>query len=141
MSSDDTARRRIPATVQIVFWLIIAALAVDTVVAILRLLRAVDVLDGTAAPISGRPENGAQLLTVAIVTFAMIALEIFVLFKMRGGRNWARIVITILEALSLLALFVDTTIIGLIGPLVSVLIIILLWVKPSNTYFHPLTAP
>lgn len=132
---DEIAARRVPTTVQIVIWIIAFGLTIDAAVAVFRLLRAIDVLDGTAAPIPGRPEDGALLLTVAAFMIVLIALEVFVLVKLRGGRNWARIVITVLEVLSVLSFFVDVTAVGVLGSLASLLIILLLWTKSSNAHF------
>ncbi len=96
--------------------------------------------------------NSAKVITVAIgVIFA--ALFLFFDFMMRAGRNWSRIVLTVLSALSILSAFgasassrvtvnghvysaSSSTGIGWAQGALSVLAIILMYLPASNAYFR-----
>ncbi|MEI3849711.1 MULTISPECIES: hypothetical protein [unclassified Microbacterium] len=134
---DNADSRRRPATVQVVFWVILLGLVLDIVVAAMTTFGGVNAMSGTML-VDGEPAtNGPILLAMGIGLFVLIAIELFVLFQMRAGHNWARIVVTVLEVLSLGALAFDRlSIPGILSALISVLIIVLLWVKPSNVYFR-----
>ena len=92
-------------------------------------------------------------LKIVSVIFALIfiALYLFFAFKMRAGRNWARIVLTVLSALSVISAFSTTTtsvtvnghvykstttqLTGWIGVVLSILAIVLMFLPASNAYF------
>ena len=86
---------------------------------------------------------------VVVVIFA--ALYLFFAFMMWGGRNWARIVLTVLSALSIASAFRTSTQVTVNGHVygssgtggltyvglgLSILAIILMYVGPSNAYFR-----
>ena len=90
--------------------------------------------------------------TLLIVVFALFAaLFLFFAFMMRAGRNWARIVLTVLSGLSIASAFsarssvtvnnrtytaTSGTAVGWVGVALSVLAIILMYLGASNAYFH-----
>ncbi|GAA2005479.1 hypothetical protein JL107_04770 [Nakamurella flavida] len=80
------------------------------------------------------------LQIVAVVVGAVVvAIALLFVFKMRAGRNWARIVITIFSVLNLLSLFggvrsgLSTT--DFIGPVIAIVALVLMWLPASNEYF------
>lgn len=89
--------------------------------------------------------------TVSIVVGVLfVGLYLLFAFKMRAGRNWARIVLTVLSALSVVSLFSATAsvkindqtytsgsnqVTGWIGAVISVLAIVLMFLPASNEYF------
>jgi hypothetical protein len=84
-----------------------------------------------------------QLVTTAqwiafAVTVVIGAVWLLFIFKMRAGRNWARIVITVFAVLGLLSLFSgyrSGQAWDFIGPVLSVLALVLMWLPASNEYF------
>jgi uncharacterized membrane protein len=84
-----------------------------------------------------------QLITTAqwiafAVTLVIGLVWLLFIFKMRAGRNWARIVITVFAVLGLLSLFSEYRsgqAWDFIGPVLSVLALVLMWVPTSNEYF------
>jgi hypothetical protein len=66
---------------------------------------------------------------------------VFVLFAifMRRGANWARIVLTVVTALSLLNLLASFGI-GALQVIVAVVATVLIWLKPASAYFAAVRA-
>lgn len=80
----------------------------------------------------------------AIVTVIIIAvLYVWLIVKIRQGRNWARIVATVLLALGILSSLSGLAGTGtgaskalqVIGLIISIAVLVLLWLRPSNAYF------
>lgn len=84
-------------------------------------------------------------ITISLVV-AVVFLVLYVLlaFKVRAGRNWARIVTWVLAGLGALNLLsaLSTTatplsrILGVISGIIDIVIIVLLAQRPSNDYFR-----
>ncbi|MTD14502.1 hypothetical protein GIS00_11145 [Nakamurella sp. YIM 132087] len=80
-----------------------------------------------------------RTITVAVVV-VFLALYLFFAFMMRAGRNWARIVLTVLSALSIASSFAGSvaatrswaTWVTLVF---SILAIVLMYLAQSNQYF------
>jgi hypothetical protein len=98
--------------------------------------------------LEGQPVNSGGLSVdqlvqitqwVAFVASLVIgAVMLLFIFKMRAGRNWARIVITVFAVLGLLSLFSGYRSgqgWDFIGPALAVLALVLMWVPASNEYF------
>ncbi len=95
----------------------------------------------------------AKGITVA-VGMIFLALYLFFAFKMRAGRNWARITLTVLSALSILSVTSTgsvtvadrtyssslSTTTGWIGAALAVAAIVLMFMAPSNEYFRTVKA-
>jgi len=89
--------------------------------------------------------------TIAIVVgVVFVGLYLLFAFKMRAGRNWARIVLTVLSALSVVSQFSASASVtinnqtytsstnqatGWVGAIVSVIAIVLMFLPASNEYF------
>jgi hypothetical protein len=101
-------------------------------------------------------ESLVNVVKTTAIAFAVIfaALYVFFAFKMRAGRNWARITLTVLAALSLVQAFGYRGTVtvngqeyvasqlwqGILAAALSLIAIILMWVKPSNEYFAAVKA-
>jgi hypothetical protein len=82
-------------------------------------------------------------ITVAIVIAVIIAaLYLLFTFKLRAGRNWARIVLTVVAALALLSLLFGNgqTLLGYIGELAAVAGAVLSWLPKSSEYIAAVKA-
>ncbi len=93
--------------------------------------------------------NTAKTLTV-VIGVILLSLYLFFAFKMRAGRNWARIVLTVLSGLSVINSFSASAsvtvgsqtytsstsqIFGYIGSVLSIVAIVLMYLGPSNQFF------
>ena len=93
--------------------------------------------------------NTVKIISVAFGVI-FLALYLFFAFKMRAGRNWARIVLTVLSGLSILSSFSasgsvnlnghvykssSAQISGWISVVLSVVAIVLMYLSASNQYF------
>ncbi|WIX89959.1 hypothetical protein [Amycolatopsis sp. DG1A-15b] len=76
-------------------------------------------------------------MIVAVVIAVVIAgLYLLFAFKLRAGRNWARIVLTVLAALQLLSVVTgQSTVGGYVAVLAAVIGVVLSFTGPSNAYF------
>ncbi len=90
---------------------------------------------------------------IVSVVFGVIFIALYLLFafKMRAGRNWARIVLTVLSALSIISSVSTTTtavtvnghvykststqLTGWIGVILAVIAIVLMYLPASNAYY------
>ncbi|GLY49805.1 hypothetical protein [Lentzea sp. NBRC 102530] len=139
-----TDRTTPPRTVNIAF----AGFLVSCVFAV----TSIGVLAGThddlvdALRASGTQLTEEQLqsaATVTQVTFAGIALvialvQLWLAFKVRAGRNWARIVLTVFTVLQVGSLFVGqgtATLPAYGGALVAALAVVAGYLPTSNAYF------
>lgn len=135
-----------PTEVRLSFWGF-ALSAVIVVVAALLLLGQRDQM--TSAATDSVRQNGqritdAQLHTIvnatliAAIVIAVIIAGLYVLFayKARAGRNWARVVLTIIAVLALIELAVgSSSILGIIGRVLAVASAVALYLPNSNGYF------
>jgi hypothetical protein len=93
--------------------------------------------------------NTVKIVAV-VVGVIFIALYLFFAFKMRAGRNWARIVLTVLSALSILSSTSASSSVTInnnvyrstgsqtfswIGTVLAIVAIVLMFLPASNAYF------
>ena len=95
----------------------------------------------------------AKTVTI-VVGVLFLALYLFFAFKMRAGRNWARIVLTVLSGLSILSVAntgsvtvnnrvyssTMSLVSGWVGAALAVLAIVLMYLSASNQYFREVKA-
>lgn len=124
-----------PTTVTAAFWILLIGLLLDLISAIV-LIASGAALSGGSVAVEGNTLSGPIVITTGVVAIVFVVIELFVLGKMRSGKNWARIVITVLEVLSILGLAAGFSILGAIGAVISVVVIVLLWLPASNEYFR-----
>lgn len=139
-------RRKAPAPVTLAFiFYLLSALAVLVGVALLFTTGGEQELRNTLAG-SATPDISVQdLVNATRIIAVVVAVVVFLLYllfalKMRAGRNWARIVLTVLTALSIVSSFSGnlgaarnwSTWVSIILP---VLAIILMFLPQSSAYF------
>jgi hypothetical protein len=134
-----------PTTMTVAFWCYIVAAVVSIVASLVlfgqkpSLINQLQTGNTTLTPDQAR--TAANLgLTVGLV-IAIIVAGLFVLFafKLRAGRNWARIVMLIIAILSLLSLLTGASgggvsALGLIGDLAAIVGAVFSFLPASNAY-------
>lgn len=94
--------------------------------------------------ISSLPDSTVRTVVVIGLLVLLYLLFLFFVFMMRAGRNWARVVLTVLSALGVAgATSGNGHLTGQwqgwaawVGVALSVPAIVLMYVTPSNLYFH-----
>jgi hypothetical protein len=137
----DTGRR--PGIVDAAFWLYIASAVVGLIVALVGLTR-LSTLQQTASQIAAQqsgnqvPEGAIQGAIIAGVVIGLVinvlylaAVIVFAVFFRRGA-NWARIVLTVLTALTIFSIIG----LGAITFVLALIAIILSWLPASNAWFR-----
>ena len=91
--------------------------------------------------------GSAGLLTTAIVGILFGVIVVAVANGLLRGRNIARLIVTVVQVLSITAgIFTSIaapTLISteLVGVIIAVIVLILLWTRSASAYFQPLTNP
>jgi hypothetical protein len=148
----DTPRQQFtpPNEIMSAFWCYVAGALILVVSGVLTITQRQQL-------ISTLHENNPQHLTdaqintvitatiVATVVILVIVAALYVLFafKLRQGRNWARIVLTVVAALALLSLLATAgggTFLSLIGDLAAVAGCVLSYLPKSNAYIGAVRA-
>lgn len=88
-------------------------------------------------------QSAAQIGGIAALVFGLIllALYLFFVFKMRAGRNWARIVLAVLSAISIISTLIGIGSIGMLfglgvlGALSGILSLVQLLLLIAAVYF------
>lgn len=135
-----------PTTVNAAFWCYIVGAVAVVVGALLFLGQKQTILDtlrnnNNAGLTESQLEAAANTGVTVGLVFAIIvaALYAFFAFKMRAGRNWARIVLLIVAILALLSLLTNLSngtlpVLTLIGDLAAVVGAVLSFLPASNEY-------
>jgi hypothetical protein len=144
LSGGAEPRGPAPKEVQLSFWLWI----VGAVLSVIGALFAFTQRDTLLEEARKRPDTGgfseAQLDAVVItglivgvvIALAFAGLYVLFAFKARAGRNWARIALTVLTALGVLALAIGGfSVAGILSTVVSVVAVVLLFLPASNQHF------
>jgi len=135
-----------PTEVLGAFWGYVVAAVVTLVAGLLSLGQKQEVIDSVRAAnkqggslTEDQINQVANLLITVVVVVAVIFAALYLLFafKLRAGRNWARIVLTIIAALALLSLLFGRagSVTGYIGELAAVIAAVLSYLPASNSYF------
>jgi hypothetical protein len=135
-----------PGTVEGAFWAFIASTVIGLVGGFL-IFASRDAIADTLRN-SNRQSGGSltdaqidQAVTLTMIIALVIAVIIAALyllfaFKLRAGRNWARIVLTVITALQLISLLAgQSTILGFVSVVAAVAGVVLSFMTPSNAYF------
>ncbi|MGP6169887.1 hypothetical protein ACTU6V_01610 [Microbacterium sp. A204] len=132
--SPSTSR---PTTVTAAFWILIVGLILDLITTIVLITTGIALAGGAVeVEVDGASFGGGVMIATGVILIVILLIELLVLRKMRAGRNWARIVITVLEVLGILSLLGGVSTLGIIAAIISVVVIVLLWVRQSNDYFR-----
>ena len=135
--------RRAPAPVLIAFWIWIASAVLSLVSAVLTPREKSEIVAAlnTSKPQGLAPSQYVQyantLITVSIVTLVLFAaLYVFFAYKVRAGRNWARMTLTVLMVIGVAYdAYTGTLFSSGIGLLISAVAVILVYLPPSSAYF------
>ncbi|KAA5833713.1 hypothetical protein F1721_13530 [Saccharopolyspora hirsuta] len=178
MPAQEMAQIPPPITVEIAFWIAIAVPLLVTVLSVVSFMTLQGYLNDTLAGVTSDPElpsefqdgmsafvNGVMLFTFIFFTVIFLILTgLWILFgfKMRAGRNWARVTLTVFASIWLLnsifnliqggstttftgdmpeiamptSYYVLTYVQAGLGLLSMGGFIALVFVKPSNWYFN-----
>ncbi|MET3921974.1 hypothetical protein [Arthrobacter sp. UYEF20] len=133
----------VPKLVNIAFWLIVASGAVW----LISLLLSISTLDTPAVrnmfeeqmAAGGAQVNFSEIkpfLVGTIVVFAVVSAGLYALvaLNVRKGKNWARILGTVLAAISILSLFPLS--IGTLAALAGIAAIVMLYLPTTSPYFR-----
>ena len=143
----------IPTTINAAFWLYIASAVLSVIGGIVTVVgagsnraAALRQLANSNVDLHGQ---SAQQVVEAVIAFAIgwsiVTLIfwaiVFVLFAffLRRGANWARIVLTVLTALSLLNVIPGFPF-GLLQVLAAIVAVVLIWLSPSTAWFAAIKA-
>jgi hypothetical protein len=131
-----------PREVTVSFWCYIAGAVIVLIGGLFYLGSKQTVLDtlrnnNTSTLTDTQLQAAANLAVGLVVVFAIIIAGLYVLFafKLKAGRNWARIVLTIIAALNLLSLLSGGTALSYIGTLAAVVGCVLSYLPNSSAYF------
>ena len=133
----STAPARVaPSTEKYSSWIWIAS---GVIVAVIAIMTAFQPVDLSMLPESERPYAGVVPISGAVGgVIAGLLHVLFAVFLLRG-RNWARIVLTVIGALSLIGLVVSTvqgSWLSAIGAVVTIVAGVLMWLPSANAYFR-----
>jgi hypothetical protein len=133
-----------PTEITAAFWCYLVGAVITVVGGLLVLAARQTIVDATrAANTTNVPDSEIQQLAnfavgVAVVLSLIIAgLYAFFAFKLRAGRNWARIVLTIVAALALLSLLLggsSASPLRWIGDLAAIVGAVLSYLPNSSAY-------
>lgn len=129
--ANSTTGRPTSVTVSFVIWLVVVL---------------ANIIQGIISLVSGGGSSAAQsvgtapLVGGAIFAFILAVIELIIVFKMRDGRNWARIVLLVLAILQVIGVGVGAAsggnAFGWIGGIAVIVATILMFVGGANGYFR-----
>ncbi len=127
----STTGRPTSVTVSFVIWLVVVL---------------ANILQGIISLVSGGGSSAAEsvgtapLVGGAIFAFILAVIELIIVFKMRDGRNWARIVLLVLAILQVIGVGVGAAsggnAFGWIGGVAVIIATVLMFVGGANGYFR-----
>ncbi len=151
-----------PPTVRYAFYTYLAAAAVSLIGIVLTLSSDIwqQAIGAAGSQIETSGMSTDTVITIAKTTtivFGLLFLALYLLFafKMRAGRNWARVVLTVLSALSIVSVFSSqgsvtvnghtysaaaSQLTGWLGAILAVAAIVLMYLTASNLYFATVKA-
>jgi hypothetical protein len=139
-----------PTEMTAAFWCYVVAAVISLIGGVLAVGQKQAVLDTLKQSKANADLTPGQLDTLAsaAITFAIVVavviagLYLLFAFKLRAGRNWARIVLTVVAALALLSLLFSSahTVLSYIGELAAVAGAVLSWMPNSSAYIAAVRA-
>jgi preprotein translocase subunit SecG len=134
---------RPPVPVQVAFWIWIASAVLSLVFAVLIPRQKSAIVDAlnNAKPQGIAPSQYVQyantLVVTTIVTLVLFALlYVFFAYKVRVGRNWARMTLTVLLVVGFVYYaYTGTLLSNGLGLLISVIALVLVYLPAANAYF------
>jgi len=122
----------IPTTVKASFWLLLIGIILDFVAAAIQLFTG-----GIYLGAKGAGDGvGVGFIIAGVLTLAFAIVQLIVIRKMRAGRNWARVLVTILEVLAIIGVVLNPAVLPIAASVVGLVAIVLMWLPASNAYFR-----
>lgn len=126
-----------PTTVRVSFWILLVGIVLNVIGGIFFVLGGVGAAATNTSLDGETPANSAAVLIISgTIVLALCVVEFVILWKVRSGENWARIVITVLEALALAAEWIELSPLTVLALGIGVPALVLLWVPRSNPFFR-----
>ncbi|PYY36370.1 hypothetical protein DEJ31_08775 [Curtobacterium sp. MCPF17_031] len=126
MSTTSATGRPTTVTVSFILWLIVVVVGI--IGGIINVIGVGSQTDDTTMR--------AGLTVGAVIAIVIALVELFIVFKMRDGRNWARIVLLVLAILQLLGIFAAFSVFGTITLILVIVATVLMFLPASNAYFR-----
>lgn len=134
---------RPPVPVQVAFWIWVASAVLSLVSAVLTPREKGEIINAltTAKPQGITPAQYEQyantLIIVSIVTLVLFAaLYVFFAYKVRAGKNWARMTLTVLMVIGVAYdAYTGTLLSSGIGLLISAVAVILVYFPSASAFF------
>lgn len=126
-----------PTTVSAAFVAWLVAIVLGFATAVLLFISAAGAVAATDSSLTG-DFFGITFVFAGILVLVLTVIELAVVFRMRAGRNWARVTLTVLAVLQIVnAIFsiALNPVISLIGVAVALVATVLMWLPASNAYF------
>ncbi|WP_253771416.1 hypothetical protein [Goodfellowiella coeruleoviolacea] len=129
-----------PTTVMAAFWCWLAGIVLSVLTTVLALVLPPDTADWLGGPGASLLGEQAREQTVTVVTGLVFGgLWAFFGFQMKAGRNWARIVLTVLVALNAVDAAVEPLLrgaTGWAGLATDLATVVLMYLSSANAHFR-----
>lgn len=144
-----------PSTIQYAWILMIVTAVIGVISAILLIADKNKFIDQVRKNSPGKTTAQYNTTYNAAVAFVLVVgivfglLYVFFAWKIRQGRGWARIVVTVLLVLGILGGISNVAssnygglakVLGVIGLLLDIAVLVLVWLRPSSDYFKSVKA-
>jgi hypothetical protein len=124
--SSTTAGRPTTVTISYIIWL---------VTVLIGIISGIVGFFSSNSHVSGAAET-TGVVVGAIIAIVIALVELFIVFRMRDGRRWARIVLLILAILQVIGVVAAFNILGTIGLIAVIVATVLMFLPSSNAYFR-----
>ncbi|GHF33136.1 uncharacterized protein (DUF983 family) [Amycolatopsis bartoniae] len=144
-SSSPTAATAPPNSINVAFWCFLVATVISVVSGVLALTAKSTVADqlrknNTSGLTEDQINTAAQAAVIVAAVIAVVIGLIFLWlsFKLRAGRNWARITLTVLTVLQVVSLVAGqgASILGYVSVLAAVVGLVFAYLGSSNEYIN-----
>ncbi|WP_127783445.1 hypothetical protein [Rhodococcus sp. X156] len=142
--------RTVPADVDKAWKLWLASIVIGLIGTVVGLLATdrdklkQDLIAEGSAPADVDAVVNATVVSIAVIGLIILALQLLFVFKMRAGRNWARIVLTVLGVVGVLSSVFSLSqgsglaaVVNLVSAVVVVAAIVLMYRPAAKAYFSP----
>jgi hypothetical protein len=132
MTNLNAAGRPSTVTWSFIIWLITVLLGIVGSIFIF-------ILAGTGAAVAGAGGLAGAFIVAGIIGIIIAIVELLIVFKMRDGRNWARIVLLVLAILQVIGNATqggNNNAVNWIGLIAVVVATVLMFLPASNGYFR-----
>lgn len=135
-----SALQSAPSTVRASFWLWIASVVISAIAVVVTLAVGVPATVDTGSGTSATTVSGTAVVITAVLSLVVGGglRVLFAIFMLRG-RNWARIVLLVVAAITVLAGFsaiLTGDIIQLLALIIVIVAAVLMYLPASNAYFR-----